>query len=474
MASNKARWMSILGLLTLVLAAGSFRTVGAQSSSRTFPETGETVTGRFLDYWNTHGGLLQQGYPISGEMQEKSDTDGKTYTVQYFERALFELHPENASPNDVLLSLLGSFLYKQKYPSGASNQQSNITGGSVLFTQTGHRVGGRFLQYWQQHGGLAQLGYPISDEFTEKSALDSKTYLVQYFERAVMEYHPENSAPYDVLLSQLGTFMYKAGYPAGAVPTPTKSATTPGQIEVVASGFGSPDDLVVAPSGDIIFGDFGNNAVNIISGGAGSPRPLATGLNEPEGLVVTEDGAIIVAEQGTNRILEINYQTGHVKLLRQLANNTSQDGVDGLGIDPVTNDILVADSPNGRLLRMSRDGTSLTTVATGFVRPTGAAVEPDGSIVVVDEFGNAVYRLRSDGSRAKLAAIYQPDDVIVGPDGTIYVNSLGGDIVSIDPASNRTRVLTSGLKLPHGLGMDSSGRLVIAETGRNRIFRLTP
>jgi hypothetical protein len=35
---------------------------------------------------------------------------------------------------------------------------------------------------------------------------------VQYFERAVMEYHPENKVPYDVLLSQLGTFQYKAKY----------------------------------------------------------------------------------------------------------------------------------------------------------------------------------------------------------------------------------------------------------------------
>ena len=42
---------------------------------------------------------------------------------------------------------------------------------------------------------------------------DSFTYnLVQYFERAVMEYHPENRPPYDVLLSQLGTFQYREKY----------------------------------------------------------------------------------------------------------------------------------------------------------------------------------------------------------------------------------------------------------------------
>ncbi len=259
--------------------------------------------------------------------------------------------------------------------------------------------------------------------------------------------------------------------------SPTAEQTTrisvSGKVEAVASGYGSPDDLVVAPSGDIIFGDFGNKAVNII-GKDGKPRALATGLNEPEGLVVAKDGAIIVAEQGTNRVLEINAQTGKVKTLRQLENRTGKDGVDGLGLDPSTGDILIADSPNGRLLRMSRDGSSLKTIATGFVRPTGAAVEASGNIIVVDEFGNAVYRLKPDKNRVKIADIYQPDDIIIGSDTSIYVNSLGGSIVRIDPITSRTKILMSGLKLPHGLGIDSAGRLVIGEAGRNRIFRLTP
>src|SRR3712207_6724030 len=66
------------------------------------------------------------------------------------------------------------------------------TGGCQTFPQTGHRVCGKFLQYWNQHGGLAQQGYPISEEFVETSTLNGKPYTVQYFERAVFEMHPEN------------------------------------------------------------------------------------------------------------------------------------------------------------------------------------------------------------------------------------------------------------------------------------------
>jgi len=199
----------------------------AQGGSRTFPETGKTVKGRFLEYWNTRGGLPQQGFPISEEMQEKSDTDGKTYTVQYFERAVFEMHPENQPPNDVLLSLLGNFLYKQKYPNGAPNQRTS-TDNPRKFNETGKTMGGKFRDYWEKNGGLAQQGFPISDEFQERSDLDGKTYTVQYFERAVFELHPENAGTqYEVLLSQLGTFRYRAKYPqVQATPSPSRIPAT--------------------------------------------------------------------------------------------------------------------------------------------------------------------------------------------------------------------------------------------------------
>jgi hypothetical protein len=90
----------------------------SQPSCHTFPETGKTVCGRFLQYWQQNGGLAQQGFPISDEFTEVSDLNGQSYTVQYFERAVFEKHPENAPPFDVLLSQLGTFRFRAKYPNG--------------------------------------------------------------------------------------------------------------------------------------------------------------------------------------------------------------------------------------------------------------------------------------------------------------------------------------------------------------------
>ena len=242
---NRRRSLSnvVLACLLLVgVVALPSHGANAQGASRTFPETGQTVKGRFLEYWNANGGLPQQGYPISAEIQEKSDTDGKTYTVQYFERAVFESHPENSPPFDVLLSLLGNFYYAQKHQGGAPGQKPNTSTGSRLFTETGKRLGGRFLEYWRANGGLTQQGLPISDEFQERNALDGKTYTVQYFERAVFESHTENQPPFDVLLSQLGTFRHRAKYSAGgappSTPVPTQVAAGTGWTRLAATGEG--------------------------------------------------------------------------------------------------------------------------------------------------------------------------------------------------------------------------------------------
>ena len=177
--------------------------------SRFFAETGQTVRGLFLQYWETHGGLAQQGFPITEEIQEKSDTDGKTYTMQYFERAVFEHHPENQPPFNVLLSLLGTFFYNDKYGGNAPNQRPSIV-NPLKFAETGKTLGGTFRKYWETHGGLAQQGFPISDEFQEVSDTDGKTYTVQYFQRAVVELHPEFAGtPNEVLLSLRGVFFDK-------------------------------------------------------------------------------------------------------------------------------------------------------------------------------------------------------------------------------------------------------------------------
>ncbi len=80
-----------------------------------FPETGQAISGPIGEYWQAHNGLINFGYPLSGQVVEISQADGKPYTVQYFERTRFELHPENAgTPYEVELGLMGKELLASK------------------------------------------------------------------------------------------------------------------------------------------------------------------------------------------------------------------------------------------------------------------------------------------------------------------------------------------------------------------------
>lgn len=106
--------------------------VTAQSDCQTFTETGKTVCAEFLTYWKANGGLAQQGFPISDTFNEMSETDGKTYKVQYFERAVFEAHPEKQPPYNVLLTLLGSQKFKQRY----NNTQPSGTVSAAMVAAT--------------------------------------------------------------------------------------------------------------------------------------------------------------------------------------------------------------------------------------------------------------------------------------------------------------------------------------------------
>lgn len=69
---------------------------------------------------------------------------------------------------------------------------------SLFFQATSHTLAGGFRTFWEQGGGLAVFGYPISQEFVENGLT------VQYFERARFEYHPNLPEGAKVTLGRIG------------------------------------------------------------------------------------------------------------------------------------------------------------------------------------------------------------------------------------------------------------------------------
>ncbi len=216
------RWLGVglvlALLLPVALAALPAQAAPGSSRSRYFPETGRTVSGAFLDYWENKGGLYIYGYPITDEFMDVS-TDGNTYLTQYFERAIFEYHPENAgTPYVVLLRLLGLINTQGVYFDPAPEPFYDTAGRLYFPHYGGHSLAEPFLSYWRKNGGLPVFGYPLSEQFYEVSKTDGQTYLVQYFERNRFEWHPEfNGTQYEVLLGLLG-YEYMQAREAGGSP----------------------------------------------------------------------------------------------------------------------------------------------------------------------------------------------------------------------------------------------------------------
>jgi sugar lactone lactonase YvrE len=256
-------------------------------------------------------------------------------------------------------------------------------------------------------------------------------------------------------------------------PGPSSPASRTPHLVVLVQNLGLPDDLVLAPDHSIYFSDVGDGTIRRL-GADGQVTLIISNLQEPEGLVFLPDGSLLVAEQGKNRLLRFDLTTKQLVTFLQLENRTGHPGLDGIALDRKTTTVVVPDSPNGSLLRVNADGTNVHVIARGMLRPTGADVEPDGSILIADENGNAIRRLPANGSAAQLVArVPIPDDVIVDAGGNIYANTLGdGAIHHIDARTGKDQIIWRGLSNPQGLIFDADGNLIVADPGNHRIVKL--
>jgi hypothetical protein len=211
---RRLRVLSI-ALLGIALLAGllSLSSAQAQASQRCFAETGLCIEGRIREFWEQNGGLPVFGLPITAQQEQL--VEGQPRQVQWFERNRLELHPQNKRPYDVLLGRLGVDRLSAQGRDWFQFPKTEAQAGCQFFPASGHNICGDILKAWRASGlefdaragksaaeSLALFGLPISDAQTE--TIDGQQYTVQWFERARFELHPENPAPYNVLLGLLG------------------------------------------------------------------------------------------------------------------------------------------------------------------------------------------------------------------------------------------------------------------------------
>jgi PKD repeat protein len=140
-------------------------------------------------------------------------------------------------------------------------------------------------------------------------------------------------------------------------------------------------------------------------------------------------------------ILDADYTLGTIKSL------PSMSGV-GLAYDASTDKIYMsdfydADTPNGKIWKMNRDGSEAATLATGLLDPYGIALDTDaGKIYWVDDAGN-VSRSNLDGSSPEIG----------------LVNIVGGGLrsIALDKPNNKMYFVDAANDVLYWANMDGTG-----------------
>jgi lipoprotein-anchoring transpeptidase ErfK/SrfK len=221
--SVRGRWVSAALVLAALLLGfsprGGSAAEWAPPAAVFFSQTGHNVEEPFLTFWRDNGRSVFVGDPISEPIVQGD------LTVQYFTKARLEARGGTVSRGAIgteYLTSLGVNLNERptrprllrgnEFDEPSTTPYTRIANITLpadsadhrFFPESGHTLNSSFKLAWENNGGLARFGYPISEELNEPSPIDGKSYTTQYFERTRFEYHPEISNNYSAVLTPIG------------------------------------------------------------------------------------------------------------------------------------------------------------------------------------------------------------------------------------------------------------------------------
>jgi tripartite motif-containing protein 71 len=439
-------------------------------------------SGAFLGEWGSYGGGHGQFGPIGGIAL---DAAGNVYVVDSANNRIQKFSPGGA----FITSWGGSGHGLGRFRFGSSTNPAQPPGGGiavagnyVYVADSGNdRIerfnlsGGEPLQWGSPGAGLGQFSDPrgLAANGSEVIVADDGNNRVQRFD------------PNGVFQAAVG------GLGAG-----------PAQ-------FDHPFGVALDAAGNVYVADNNNQRVEKLTpqlafagawGGVGSK---AGELTYPRAVASDPAGDTYVADSANDRV-EVFDPAG--VFVRAIGTSAQTGGVltapRGLAADP-TGTLLVADTIGGRIERFSAGSDYYTgewSQAGGlrptFADPAGIAVDPRGSVWVADTGNERVARMWGDGTflselggpaSVAGAPLSQPAAVAVaaGPDLTYVADSGHNRILVYGPEGQLLeRWGTAGgsgaagkgpgeFDDPLGVGVDPAGNVYVADTGNNRIVKLS-
>jgi sugar lactone lactonase YvrE len=290
--------------------------------------------------------------------------------------------------------------------------------------------------------------------------------------------------------------------------------------------FGDTFGVAAAPDGNIYVADGETNRVWRIAPD-GAVSAVAENLNTPSALALAPDGTLVVADTGSHTIKRVELASGQVRLVAGTENGAGFADGSGAGArfnGPVgvavgsDGTVFVADTYNDRIRAIDAAGSVRTLAGGGepgyrdagagadarFDTPCGISVDADGALVVADTGNHRLRRVTREGvvttiagagepvgadGKPEAASFNEPTGVAVDADGTIYVADAGGAAVRVfhrgfwpeiyTLAGGQTHGLADGaldgarLSRPAGVAVAADGTLVVADSGNKLVRAVT-
>jgi hypothetical protein len=180
-------------------------------------------------------------------------------------------------------------------------------------------------------------------------------------------------------------------------------------------------------------------------------------------------------------------------------------------------ELYVSDTANHRI-RMIKDGTIITLAGTTikkdqykapvggykdgvlkeamFNEPAGIVIDKDGTLYIADSGNNAIRSIKNGEVTTVVKGLKSPTDIAIAPNGDLYISdTLNHRIISL--TNEGTLQIVAGgdyeregdmlvgaykdgqgrnaqFNEPTGIDFDSNGNLFVADTGNQRIRKITP
>lgn len=234
-------------------------------------------------------------------------------------------------------------------------------------------------------------------------------------------------------------------------------------------------------------------------GSPGSPYFAADDLfNAPAGIAVAADGSLAIVEQEGQRLVRIAADLAPMWIIGTAGVAGTGDAAGPRLAQPTDavflpdGRVVVSDTGNGRLQVFNAAGLLVATWGSGWLQsPTGLVLLPDGRLAVADSAAGRVRLLDAGGAAAGdlsgpagPLAFTDPADVAVDSVGNWYVSERSSHVVQVFdrggiPVRRVGDVGLSGddfghLKHPTGLAIDAADRLLVVDSGHDRVQVFAP